>query len=101
MIALAARSCILGGDEGEQASVLELLLYNDVRFVPWKPLPLVREYGHRDHYSMLKDREIDTVHGAIFEEIRTIIPRGITFPNDTVQRPWKNLSTIPGPSGID
>ena len=82
---------------------MDVLLYNEFKLFPWKPLPasLGRGYGHRDHYSMLKDREIDTVHGAIFEEIRTIIPRGITFPNDTVQRPWKNLSTIPGPSGID
>ena len=65
------------------------------------PASLVRGYGHRDHYPMLKDREIDAVHGEISQEIRAIIPRRILFTNDAVQRPWKNLSTIPGPSGID
>ena len=81
---IAARQYFIRGDDQEKANVLEALSYNDFKLVPKKMLPhaLLHEYRGRVHYSALQDRGVEEVYKEVFDELRTTLPSGTSFPED-------------------
>ena len=78
----AARQYFIRGDDQEKANVLEALSYNDFKLVPLKMLPhaLLHEYGGRVYHSVLQDRGMEEVYKEVFDELRTTLPPGLSFP---------------------